>query len=544
MTSRDPLLGAVLADQYRIVEVIGHGGMGAVYRARQISVNRDVALKVLRAELAEDEESVRRFETEAAAVSRLRHPNTVRFYDYRQTTGGELFIVTEYLHGAPLTAYLDAGSLDLQRAMRVIDQVCASLSEAHAMGVLHRDVKPANVFVDRVDDHDLVKVLDFGLAKLGETAADVSAPGRMIGTPAYMSPEQVRGDPVDHRTDIYSVGVMLYQLLTRRTPFIGDTPITVCFKHLHEPPPSLTEVAPWAEIPAPVEALVMRMLAKDPNERPSSMLEVRRALALASPEATRSALDTLAFEVTTPSRWSLPRPQLAIGAPPEHGLALRAQSSGGAIAPISGGTVAPIAGLPPPISPLSMLPVPTEDQSTWPPASISTSIPLALQTRSAEVRWRLLGGLAAALAAVVVSVASFVEHQISHHEPYTISIGERAVAADPPQPMVSAKLVSEPAGAVVYGADGERLGTAPLTVQFHGNQAYHLMFASGRAVIVKLDPTRDSEQVIHVAEPAASRPEAKEAPKPRPAKVKTPAVEAPPAAEKADFDAPLPVSID
>ena len=502
----------MLGGQYRIVEVVGHGGMGAVYRARQVSVSRDVAVKILRPELAEDEDIVRRFENEAAAVSRLRHPNTVRFYDYQTTDSGELFIVTELLSGAPLTHYLAGGALDLDRTLNVVDQVCASLAEAHGAGVIHRDIKPENIFIDRVGDEDVVKVLDFGIAKLGEATGDISAPGRIVGTPAYMSPEQVRGEPIDLRSDIYALGVTLYQMLTLRTPFVGDTPIAVCFKHLNEAPQPMTMVAPWADIPAPLEALVLQMLSKDPDDRPASMSDVRRGLAEAAPEAFGSHLASAAYEETKPSITSM------------------------------------VPYVPAPLA------LPSPVRSSMPPLQATVSYSDAMTHVFAStghgVRWRMLGALSAALAAVVVSAASFVDHQLNSRQAYSISIGEPAVAADPQHPKVIAELVSEPAGAVVYGRDGERLGTAPLRVRFDVTSAYHLMFPSGRAVIVQLDPTRDADEVIRVQEPSAATEEPRKLPHRRrkARRVSSPVREPAPApaveAVKPGFDAPMPVTID
>jgi serine/threonine protein kinase len=272
---QDALVGQMLAGKYKILKKIGEGGMGSVYIANQEPIDRKVAIKVLLGKLAEDEIAVKRFEQEAKAISKMQHPNTVTIYDFGHTgDGGEderLYIVMEYLKGRTLTQVLRSdGQLVAPRAARIIRQVCASLADAHQAGIIHRDLKPDNIFLTEVgEDKDWVKVLDFGVAKLAdaEGAGTLTQTGMIFGTPKYMSPEQAEGRPIDYRADIYALGVVLYELLVGRPPFIADTPVGLLLKHISEPPPSFKKVRPDLEIDPRMEAIVMKALEKVPDRR-------------------------------------------------------------------------------------------------------------------------------------------------------------------------------------------------------------------------------------------------------------------------------------
>jgi serine/threonine protein kinase len=282
------MIGTVLANQYEIVEVIGEGGIGVVYRARQLTVNRDVAIKILKEEYAKDELTVRRFENEAQAISKLRHPNTLRLYDVQRSAEGTLYIVTELLTGRSLSDVLaNEGRMSIDRAVRTIDEVCRSLGEAHTASIVHRDLKPANIFLDRIGNEDVVKVLDFGIAKILQGGGGLTRAGVVPGTPQYMSPEQATMQRVDHRADIYALGIILHQMVAGRAPFDGPTVLEILRKQIEEPPPKLSEAAPDLSIPPELEKLVLWMLAKTPEERPSSVDAIRnhlpRILAFASP---------------------------------------------------------------------------------------------------------------------------------------------------------------------------------------------------------------------------------------------------------------------
>lgn len=282
----DPLLGAVLAGRFRLLEPLGRGGMGRVYLADQIAMKRRVAVKVIRAETMSETgdrlDLVRRFQREALAASRLQHPNTVRIFDYGNSDDGLLFIAMELLVGPTLTKLLRREKRLLpERAVRVAVQVCKSLSEAHAQGIVHRDLKPDNIILtDVAGERDFVKVLDFGIAKVAMPGSDsaLTISGVVIGTPTYMAPEQGRGQPVSPATDLYSLGVILYHCLTGREPFTGDTPLAVMMKHAQEPVPSLVVDGFPPDVPPALERVVLSMLAKRPEDRPGPALEVARLL--------------------------------------------------------------------------------------------------------------------------------------------------------------------------------------------------------------------------------------------------------------------------
>ena len=248
---RDKLEGRIIAGRYEVLERVGVGGMGTVYRAYQASMDREVALKVLSRALTDDEQNVKRFHQEAKAASRLRHPNTITLHDFGQTEDGILFIAMEFLEGRPLDGVLGDGPLDPVRAIRIMAQVCRSLHEAHKAGIIHRDLKPDNVYLTELEgEADFVKVLDFGVAKLKESskeAGTLTQAGMIFGTPRYMSPEQSQSQDLDARSDLYSMGVILYELLTGHPPFDADNPVAILIQHVHEAPPPFES---WPDAPA------------------------------------------------------------------------------------------------------------------------------------------------------------------------------------------------------------------------------------------------------------------------------------------------------
>lgn len=286
--SDDGTIGAVFDGRYRIEALLGRGGMGAVYRAHQLAVGRDVAVKVLHPALSADAATVERFENEARAIASLRHPNTIKLVDVGRLTDGRIFIVTELVEGKTLEDLLDDG-LPLPEAIAILLQVCDALNEAHQQGVVHRDLKPGNVMVERIGSQDVAKVLDFGIAKLA-AQPKVTATGAIFGTPAYMSPEQAKGVAVDARTDVYALGVMLYQLATGRLPFESTSPGALMVRHISEEPQPPSDLLDGIErrISPMLEDLILQMLEKDPDDRPETMEEVRRRLSdpklLAEPE--------------------------------------------------------------------------------------------------------------------------------------------------------------------------------------------------------------------------------------------------------------------
>ena len=274
----DPLLGRTVADgRYQVLALLGVGGMGTVYRALQHPLERQVALKLIHRELAMNETIVARFEREMRMTASIEHPHTVRVYDFGRIDG-QPFLAMEYLAGRSLRAILDTtGALPPGRLAAIGLQIAKALRAAHQAGIVHRDLKPDNVLlVDGYGERDFVKVLDFGIARpLEQDAGFQTSAGAIIGTPAYMSPEQVNGAPVDARSDLYALGVMLFEMATGAPPFAG--PMTaLLMAQVQQPPPSLDG---FDAIPAPVRALIARLLEKAPAARPASADEVIEGLA-------------------------------------------------------------------------------------------------------------------------------------------------------------------------------------------------------------------------------------------------------------------------
>lgn len=311
----DPYLGMVIAGDIRLTEVIGVGGMGRVYRARQASIGRDVAVKILLRELSSNAQLVRRFEREAMIASKLRHPHVVEVYLVGQLDDGSLYIVMEYLEGVSLATALEkvGGAMPLDRTVGIVVQICDAVGEAHAQGIIHRDLKPENVMlVRRAEMEDWVKVLDFGIAKGNVAGASIqTASGHIFGTPRYISPEGVKSAAETPASDVYSLATMSYQMLAGRTPFEGDAAMDLLIKHVHDEPPDLRTFDRARWIPESVARLIMENLAKDPAQRLPNARAFGTALALATKIAGIAVKDVGAF-----SRMSSEVPRGAPGIAP------------------------------------------------------------------------------------------------------------------------------------------------------------------------------------------------------------------------------------
>ena len=280
----DPLIGQTLDGKYRIERPLGVGGMGTVYRARHMLIDRAVAVKVLNQRLFEDEAARVRFQREAKAAGRLQHLNAVAVTDFGQSSEGYVYIVMELLEGRNLREILaKEAPLETARAVSLMLQASAAVAAAHDAGVIHRDLKPANIFVTQsADAPSIVKVLDFGIAKLAADTLDDDEPhtltqlGAMIGTPRYMSPEQCTGLELTPAADVYSLGVILYEMLTGTVPFSGSTPLAIAVKQTSEYPRPPKEIV--AAIPDDLERVVLHALEKDPLDRPRNAAEFRSEL--------------------------------------------------------------------------------------------------------------------------------------------------------------------------------------------------------------------------------------------------------------------------
>ncbi len=279
--AEDPLIGRTLPGGHVVLELIDVGGMGRVYRAEQKALGRTVAVKIIHPHLLGDETVEARFITEARAASQLNHPNTVGVFDFGKVEG-RLYMVMEYLRGQDLATVARAeGPLAIPRIVDLFRQVLAALEEAHHHGIIHRDLKPENVLLEPLrSGGDFVKVLDFGLAKLREAvhAQRITNPGMVCGTPHYMSPEQAKGQELDHRSDLYSCGVILFELLTTRIPFDAPTPNQVLTMHMSAVAPDPRNVAPGRHINRELADVVNTALAKQTNERFQSAADFAAAL--------------------------------------------------------------------------------------------------------------------------------------------------------------------------------------------------------------------------------------------------------------------------
>jgi serine/threonine protein kinase len=283
---RDPLLGVLVDGRYEVVELLGEGGMGLVYEVRHVSLDRRFAMKVLRRELAREEELASRFIDEAKATAVVRHAHVVQITDFGRLPDATPYFVMELLTGSTLGEVIKSGGpIPAARAVRIVEQVASALAAAHAAGVVHRDLKPENVFlvggVRGGQASDDVRIVDFGAAKIIGSSR-ITRQGIVYGTPHYMSPEQASGQPVDHRADIYALGVIMYEMFTGRVPFEADTYMGVLTQHMFVQPTPPSRVSPAARELGALEDVTMTCLAKRPEDRYPSMNELVEALGLAT----------------------------------------------------------------------------------------------------------------------------------------------------------------------------------------------------------------------------------------------------------------------
>ena len=301
----DPLVGQVIGNRYRITGVIGEGGMGVVYVGEQQmgSTIRKVAVKTLHPHLSKDENVLKRFHRECGTVAQLEHPNTIKVYDFGSTPDGTLYIAMEFVAGKSLSDVLQKEQrLSSDRVVQILRQVCGALDEAHQLGIVHRDLKPDNIILtQRAGEQDFVKVLDFGIAARTESAdaareQKLTQQGTVLGTPPYMSPEQFTGKALDRRSDIYSLGVMTYEMLTGKLPFEAETPWQWATQHMTVPPMAFEAAAPNVQLSEPIRQAILRALAKDREQRQTSAGQFMSELAKAAPVTTPAS--AVGFQAT------------------------------------------------------------------------------------------------------------------------------------------------------------------------------------------------------------------------------------------------------
>ena len=277
------LIGSVVADRYLVTDLLGEGGMGKVYLARHVRLPQQAAIKVLRHNMLKDAAAVARFTREAASASRIDHDRVARVYDFGETSDGTVYLAMEYVPGRTLKKLLvDTGPLEPRRAAMLVRQIAEGMDAAHRLGIVHRDLKPENIMVPK--DHggsERAVVMDFGLAKERRVGAEIqklTSTGTILGTPEFMSPEQLRGKPLDPRTDVYSLALMTYEMLTGKLPFIGRTQQETMIARLRSDPIPLRQMKPELNLPESIEKVIAKALSRDPDGRYPTALEYAAAL--------------------------------------------------------------------------------------------------------------------------------------------------------------------------------------------------------------------------------------------------------------------------
>jgi eukaryotic-like serine/threonine-protein kinase len=272
----DPLIGQVLDGRYEVKSVLGEGGMGIVYKARHVTLGKNLAIKVLKADVSKDQEIVQRFRQEAQSATAIGNHHIIDISDFGVLSDGSTYFVMEFLDGISLTRAIEPGQpLKASRTIHIAKQLCRALGAAHDVGIVHRDLKPDNIYlISRGGDRDFVKVLDFGIAKVGGAKSKLTQVGQVFGTPHYMSPEQCAGTAVDKRTDVYALGVIMYEMASSRVPFDADNLMGILTKHLYEEPIKPHELPPPVDVPPALESVIMKCLAKKTDIRYQSMQEV------------------------------------------------------------------------------------------------------------------------------------------------------------------------------------------------------------------------------------------------------------------------------
>src|SRR5258708_4592245 len=323
--------------QYEIVALLGRGGMATVYRARQLNIKREVAIKVIRADLAETADFIKRFEREAETIASLRHPYILKLFDYGEF-GDTVYLVMELVSGGSLAELISKGPLPVATASRLLEQIASALDYSHERGIIHRDLKPQNVLLDEQNNPILT---DFGIAKILSQTTSLTQSGMAMGTPSYMSPEQWMGKALDSRADIYALGIMLFEMLSGQLPFRAETPYSMMHMHVNEQPPPVREQR--AELPPGIDQIISKALAKDPDKRYASAGALAEAFKSALTNTTGSRARS---EVEEATLVDVPAPSLElIKAPARRQMPLPLIIAAGVVAVVLiGGIIAIFAG--------------------------------------------------------------------------------------------------------------------------------------------------------------------------------------------------------
>jgi serine/threonine-protein kinase len=460
-------LGVVLGDRYKLLRKVGEGAVGEVYEAEHVLIHRKVAVKVLQRRIANNRDAIARLQREAESTTGLGHPNIVDSFDFGYSDDGHVYLVMEWLDGENLDQVLSREKVDVQTALDIAAQAAAGLAEAHEHGVIHRDLKPANLFITHDRAGQLrVKVLDFGIAKLALHETRLTGTGVLIGTPNYMAPEQAFGEEVDARTDIYALGVMLYEMLTGSVPFTAETPVAVLHQHTAVAPVAPSRRAPDRRITPEVEAIVLRCLAKKPQDRYDSMPEVVAALAEAG-AVVEPPRPSTSLRIARPRTVSQPPRMQAVATrteerepPPRRGrgaliaaivgvavvggaIALIAFTRGGGAQPAEARTApAPTDAAPPAVKPTSttdaavtdpgmiVAPIPTDTYAgtskrftytvTVTPSLPTADQPFELDIELAGMDAELRGAAAAGTLAAKLELAYFKDHVQVHESTHLV----------------------------------------------------------------------------------------------------------------------------
>ena len=271
------LIGKTIDKKYLVQSVLGEGGMAVVYRAHHVQMERTVVIKVMQGWLLSNRNSVERFERECKLTAKLNHPNIVSVYDVGLINGKEPYLVMEYIKGESLADKIhNSGALPYATTANIIIQICRGLQEAHSSGIIHRDLKPDNVLLQHKSDRpDWVKIVDFGISNFVHGSKKLTKTGRMVGTPEYIAPEQLKDRPIDMRTDLYGIGIMMFEMLTGRVPFDGESAESILMKHLLEDPPTMAEVRPELGENNLFQPIVDKLLKKNPDDRYQTATELR-----------------------------------------------------------------------------------------------------------------------------------------------------------------------------------------------------------------------------------------------------------------------------